>query len=371
MDHPFRQRFLRFAESECLGSSELYYHLSLAVAEDKGLLGIAESSGTGQPIPNLFFGAVHFLLASDPEQPLTKYYPSLAVTSVGNPEDAFPAFRSFVLSQREEITELLARRLVQTNEVRRSAYLFPSITYATRYFQGRPLALVEIGTSAGLNLLWDKYSYSYGDLETLGDAESPVLISSDFRGAIPDCLYEPFPEISHRIGLDLNIVDTRDSDEAAWLRALVWPEHRERRAILDASMQHRSGVELDLREGNGFSMITDLVSEIPERSVVCIYHTHVANQISPETQEMFLSELAELGRDRDLIHIFNNIHPNLYSPTDSLDLSAFNLYLSIYKNGGAKGVPLATTDGHAKWFDWLPTQTEGEQGGAPNPLPAE
>ncbi|MEM6914976.1 MAG: DUF2332 family protein, partial [Verrucomicrobiota bacterium] len=169
------------------------------------------------------------------------------------------------------------------------------------------------------------------------------------------------PAISHRIGLDLNIIDCRNPDEAAWLRALVWPEHQERRATLDAAIQHRSAFELDLREGDGFSMVSDVVRQIPDTSVVCIYHTHVANQISPETQELFLSELSEIGSDRDLIHVFNNIHPKLYSPSDTPDLSAFHLYSTVYQNGITKGVPLATTDGHARWFNWLPTETEGEQ----------
>lgn len=360
MNHALSQRFLRFGESECLGSSELYYRLSLEIAKDEEVLELAGFSDRGQPIPNLFFGTVHYLLASNPDEPLARFYPSVATDSAQRPEHAYPAFRSFALSRSEAIQELLVTRLVQTNEVRRCAYLYPAIMYAARCFKGRPLALLEIGTSAGLNLLWDKYSYRYGDLEPLGDTESPVLISSDFRGEIPGCLYEPIPAVSHRIGLDLNIVDTKDPDEAAWLRALVWPEHLERRAILDAALQHRSGFELDLRSGDAFSMLTNVVREIPKDPVICIYHTHVANQVSVDVQKTFLLELAELGRHRDLIHIFNNIHPHLYLAGQPSDLSAFNLYLSVYENGVATGAPLANSDGHARWFDWLPTQTEGD-----------
>ncbi|MEM6280432.1 MAG: DUF2332 domain-containing protein [Verrucomicrobiota bacterium] len=209
MEHPLSNRFLRFANSECLGSSELYYHLSLEIAQDEELLRLAEVSGKGQPIPNLLFGAVHFLLTSRPASSLANYYVSLTPDSPENPELAFPAFRSFVLSRREEIAEVLENRLVQTNEVRRSAYLFPAITHMAGFFPARPLALLEIGTSAGLNLLWDKYSYSFGGPETVGDAKSPVLISSDFRGTVPDSLFNSMPAVSHRIGLDLNIIDCR------------------------------------------------------------------------------------------------------------------------------------------------------------------
>ena len=348
MDHPLKQRFLRFADSECRGSSELYYNLSLAIADDEELLEIAESASEGQPVPNLFFGAVHYLLSSSREEPLATYYPSLAALSTRSPEDAFPTFRSFVLSRREKIVELLATRLVQTNEVRRCAYLFPSMVFAARWFKGRPLALIEIGTSAGLNLLWDKYSYGYGERDALGDAGSPVSIRSELRGDIPDFFFDPMPQITQRIGLDLNIVDAQKPDEAAWLRALIWPEHEERRDVLDAALQCRSAFQLDLRQGDGFSMLMDVISEIPKESVACIYHTHVANQVGRDTQETLFSELAELGKARDLIHIFNNIKPTLH--------------LSVYKNGIVKDIPLARTDGHAKWFEWLPTRNEGEQG---------
>lgn len=356
MDHPLSQRFLRFAESECIGSSELYYHLSLAVADDNELLRLAKTAKEGQPVPNLFFGAVHYLLNSFREAPLARYYASLSGSHSGNPDNAFPAFRNFTLSHREAVSELLATRLVQTNEVRRCAYLFPSIMYAARRFKGRPLALIEIGTSAGLNLLWDRYAYRYGGSEGLGDNESPVMIHSEFRGEIPDCVLDPIPQVTQRIGLDLNIVDARDPDEAAWLRALIWPEHRERREVLDAALQHGSAINLDLRQGDGFSMLADVVSELPEGTVACIYHTHVANQISRESAETFLTELAEIGKSRDLIHIFNNIKPTLH--------------LTVHKNGREEDIPLAKFDGHARWFEWLPIGNGGEQDrvGKPHPL---
>lgn len=344
MNHPLSQRFVRFAESECLGSSELYYHLSLGIAEDEDLLDLASFSKEGQPVPNLFLGAVHYLLGFDRDVPLTAFYPSLSASPAGSEDDAFPAFRDFALSHRDEVIDLIGRRLVQTNEVRRCAYLFPSIQFAAGRFDDRPLALIEIGTSAGLNLLWDKYSYRYGDLEGLGDGGSPVMIQSEIRGEVPDCLFGPMPQISHRIGLDLNIVDTSDPDEAAWLRALIWPEHKERRDILDAALRRRSGFDLDLREGDGFSMIAEVINEIPEGSVPCVYHTHVANQVDRESLESFLETLAEIGKRRDVIHICNNIQPTLH--------------LTFYKDGVEENVALARTDGHARWFEWLAGGTD-------------
>ena len=61
-------RFLAFAESECLGYAPFYEGLSEALAGDSDLLDIARQSNQGQPIPNLFFAAVHCLLLSETAQ---------------------------------------------------------------------------------------------------------------------------------------------------------------------------------------------------------------------------------------------------------------------------------------------------------------
>jgi hypothetical protein len=78
-----------------------------------------------QPLPNLFFAAVHFLLLQDPAAPLGQFYPSLFSTAA-SPEAAYPAFRAFCLAHAAALQHLLARRRVQTNEVSRCAYLFPA-----------------------------------------------------------------------------------------------------------------------------------------------------------------------------------------------------------------------------------------------------
>lgn len=71
------QTFINFAERECIGSSRLYEYLSIKIAGDEALLEICMNGRLGQPIPNLFFGAVHYLLLKGKEHSLKEYYPSL------------------------------------------------------------------------------------------------------------------------------------------------------------------------------------------------------------------------------------------------------------------------------------------------------
>lgn len=98
-------------------------------------------------------------------------------------------------------------------------------------------------------------------------------------------------------------------------------------------------MNLDLSVGDGFSMFVDLAEEISQDSVLCVYHTHVANQISKESKETFLKSIEKLGAKRDIIHVFNNIKPNLH--------------LTAYHTGKLIDMPLANTDGHARWIEWL------------------
>jgi hypothetical protein len=275
------QKFLRFAErAKFSHNSPLYSHLSSAVAEDNQLLWLASSATAGQPIPQLFFGAVHYLLPFHPGDPLAHYYPTLSGDATGNPEASFPAFRNFIFHHQNEIVDILNSRFVQTNSVERCSYLFPAMLFAAEFFQGQPLAMVEIGCSTGLNLLWDCYSYTYGGSGKLGDANSPVDICCELRENSLALSFNAIPVIDYRIGLDLHVVDHSCTDSIAWLRALIYPEHRSRREKLEAALRFRSSWNLDLRDCDGFASIQAVIDEVPPNNIPVIYHTNVANQIS-------------------------------------------------------------------------------------------
>ena len=132
--------FLEFAEKECKGSSPLYEYLSVKISEDDELLSICGKANKGQPVPNLLFGAVHYLLLKGKVHPLREFYSSI----VSNPrayKDSYNPFRDFCLIYRNEIESILTTKLVQTNEIRRCAYLYP--VFCTVYEMAKmPLALI-------------------------------------------------------------------------------------------------------------------------------------------------------------------------------------------------------------------------------------
>lgn len=96
-----KERFLSFAETECKGNSDLYYRLSFQIANDTGLLNIALNTRQGQPIPNIFFATIHYLLLKDQNNELAKYYPSIRKNLFT--EIPYNIFKAFCLTNKNEI----------------------------------------------------------------------------------------------------------------------------------------------------------------------------------------------------------------------------------------------------------------------------
>ncbi|MGN7453453.1 DUF2332 domain-containing protein [Paenibacillus pasadenensis] len=327
-----------FAEKECHGSSKLYEHLSRRVAEDSELLRLAARSRPGQPAPNLLLGAVHFLLLQGTKEPLADFYPTLSKMPRAA-EEAFPSFREFCSRRESELVPLLETKRVQTNEVLRCAYLYPSFCRIYR-MAGKPLALIEIGTSAGLQLAWDRYRYVYPGGNAYGSKRSDLELASEIRGGKAPFLLEESPPVSTRIGLDLKVVDLEDAEESLWLKALIWPEQADRLKRFEQAAARRKEVPMRLMEGDGISMLAEAARSVEPKSALCIFHTHVANQIPPEGIQRLIDEVRAIGRTRDVYHLYNNIRDP-------------DLHLEAFINGRWQHETLARTDGHGRWFEWL------------------
>ncbi len=254
-------------------------------------------------------------------------------------EGLFPSFQQFCSTYEPELTALLQTRLVQTNEVRRCAYLYPVFGMIYEYSK-QPLALVEIGTSAGLQLLWDQYTYRYDDSEPVGNVTSPLEISAEVIGEGRPRLNLPLPPIRERIGFDLNIVDLTDADEKLWLKALIWPEHATRLELFEQASALIGSQPLELIQGDGIQLLKPRVDSMDPDTIVCIFHTHVANQMPLETKYELLHQVDLIGENRDVCHIYNNVQDQL-------------LHLDFIIDGRKSEFVLAETDGHGRWFNWL------------------
>jgi hypothetical protein len=136
-------------------------------------------------------------------------------------------------------------------------------------------AVVEIGASAGLNLFWDQYRYEYESAArapmVAGDLGSSVRIGCAVRGTArpplgPDDLVAT--RVVRRIGVELDPISLDNPDDVAWLRALVWPERRERASRLDHAIaiaqaaRHR--LNFSIRRGDGAALLPTIVAELAD-----------------------------------------------------------------------------------------------------------
>lgn len=348
MDHARASSLFHNFVQECTGSSELYASLSTFIASDPELLDIASNAGEGQPVPNLLFGAVHYLLLKDSKHELAAYYASLSDSTRPIDTELYTLFKMYCLDNRSGIIHLIQTRLVQTNEAGRAAYLYPCFCLIHE-IAAKPLALVEIGTSAGLQLLWDKYSYSYSHepKAIYGYPHSAVHIHSEIRGSVMPFLQREAPPVASKWGIDLHINHMSDEDNRVWLQALIWPEHADRRELLGkaATIAAEQTESLNLIQGDAITNLPALVEQIADDEALCIFHTHVANQFTPQAKLQLLEYIRELGARRDVFHLYNNMYDG-------------QLHLDCYISGEHDHRVLANTEGHGRWFEWLRGQPE-------------
>jgi hypothetical protein len=226
--------------------SPLYGELLARSADDierGGAVARVLDGWTGNPFPDALplrlMGAVHRLVLEGAAPDLARHYPSTGGTPVW--PAAWDAF-SDVVDQRADTVRPELRRCVQTNEVRRSAALLGGfLTVAGAH--AMPLRLLEIGSSAGLNLCWDRYRYETVEIDGAatapprhmwGDVRSPVTIRIGWSG--PRDLFHGSARIGERAGCDIDPIDVSEPTHARRLESFVWADQVERVSQLRAAV---------------------------------------------------------------------------------------------------------------------------------------
>jgi hypothetical protein len=271
-------------------------------------------------------------------------YPSLGGRYVdGDP--VFPAFRDFCIQHCEAIVHLLRTRRVQTNEVARAAVLLPAFELIAARTNGAPLALIEVGTSAGLLLLLDRYAYDYGDGRVRGDAGSPVRLPCAARGTPPLPAPGCMPGVAMRVGIDLFPVDLRDPAAAGWLKALVWADQTERLERLTRAIALAAADPPTLVGGDAFDACPAALAQVADPAVPVVFHCHTLNQFRPEDRERFVAMLRSHSQGRTLYHLALE-----YIPGDG---GWPQMRLQVFRDGELVSAErLAWYQGHGDWVEW-------------------
>ncbi len=342
----FSRLFTNFAETGTSGDTPLYEHLSRCIADDPYLLALAAQKLDSQPAPNILFAAVHHLLLGGADHPLRDYYANL--TDPPNADDAFPAFRDFCQTFHAPLLELIRTHRTQTNEVNRCILLLPGFTAIGKRLNGGEAHLIELGPSAGLNLNWPYYFYDYGDGMTFGSRNAPVGLAVTQKGSlIPPLPVDRFPpfEVAGSQGIELHPLDVTRPEDARWLQALVWPEHRARFDLLARAIAVAAAHPPTIVAGNALERLPSLLADIPPGVTPIVYHTFVTYQFTVAERQELLDVLTAGTRPLYRLSIEWLTEEGTVIELDSFDA------------GGHSSIKLARCHPHGRWLEWLDKET--------------
>jgi hypothetical protein len=303
-----------FARQEAHGRSPAYEALASAAAADADIVRFVASLPTAKHQPNLLFAAARYLLG--------------APATIGT-------LRALVRESPAELAAVVLARRTQTNEPARCAVLLPALAQLPE-----PLALVDVGASAGLTMLFDRYSYDYAGHRLVGaDPDAPTL-RCQVAGPVP--LPTRIPAIVWRSGLDLNPLDVSSDDDVRWLSCLVWPDEADRAERLAAAISSARQAPPAVIKGDLLTDLPAVVARAPADATVVVYHSSVLGYVDPPQREQF----ARTVRDLPVTWLTSEapgVVPGTARPARDEQMTVL----------ARDGRPLALADSHGTRLQWL------------------
>ncbi|MEM9516931.1 MAG: DUF2332 domain-containing protein [Actinomycetota bacterium] len=307
-----------FAEFEAQGSSITYERLARTVASQSTVIDLLEQLPTPKRQPNLLFAAAR--------------HSGVAV------HDG-TAFVEQLVANWDLVADTMLQRSTQTNEPARCGAFLPVLGGLDG-----PLALIEVGCSAGLCLYPDRYAISYDGRAPLIDSSVEIAVRT--YGVVP--APRAVPNVVARIGVDLNPLDVRRHDDLEWLTTLVWPEHDERRARVRATAELIANEPPTLLAGDATERLGDALALVPDDVTPVVFHSAVLNYFDVDTRRRFVERVTT---DNRLVWLSNEGPGVLDGVTSDLDVpeaEPSNGYFILSRDGRS----LAIGDPHGSWIRW-------------------
>lgn len=311
------ERYGRFAREEAPGRSDLYAEWASGVAADPAVAALLAPIPATRRQPPLVFAVTRML---------------------GAPERSYALWADWLSAHADEVVAETSARSLQTNEPQRCAALLPALADL-----GGPIALLELGASAGLCLFPDRYSYRYSNGVALdpADGASRVVLDCTVDGDPPLRL----PDVVWRAGIDLVPLDARDPADRAFLTALVWPGERGRADRIEAALDIAAADPPLLIRGDASDpeVLAQAASRAPTGATLVVTTPGVLPHIPRAGRERLLSTL----RDLDAVWVSIDppgLHDAWRPPVDPVTWGGFVL--------GRDGIPLAAVDPLGASVEW-------------------
>ena len=304
------------------GGSKLYASLARSLADDPVVESLVGDDEPRWEAPLRLFGGVHYLELS------------------GMVQHPWAKLRGVLEANREWLARFVAEQPIQTNEVQRCWGLLPGFLTVG---DERPVDLVELGPSGGLNLYWDRYAYRYGD-EGWGDPGAGLELSGSAEGGPPRDLLQKGVEVGRRIGIDRRPVDVTTDHGARLLEAFVWADQTDRLDRVRRAIEIARQDPPRLLDGDYVEVLPALLAERDLDILTVVYHSVSTVYLRQEERDRLEEILAAEGPRGSLARISYEID------RDTPTFYGFALDVETWPDGRRR---LARLDGHANTMDWV------------------
>ncbi len=288
---------------------------------------------SGASLPLRLAGALHALVLTGTAPRLAAVYPPHDATDA-----ALLAAVRAALTDHAAFIDTWVASPPQTNEVRRAGAVLAVAALLAARFPGLPLRLSELGASAGLNLMCDRFALDLPGL-TLGDPQAHLRLSPDWRGPLP--AHAPIT-VTDRRGVDLNPLDPTNPDHALRLLAYLWPDQPDRIARTRMAIaQARAPVD----QGDAAPWLAARLAEPAPGTIHLVYHTIAWQYFPATTQAEATAALVAAGARAtpDTPLAWFGMEADGHSPGAALTLRLWP---------GDLTMSLGRADFHGRWVDW-------------------
>jgi hypothetical protein len=262
-----------------------------------------------------------------------------------NQSDSWQAFRSVLQGHCDWIADFVASRTTQTNEPQRCFALLPVFLTVARV-SGKPLDLLELGTSGGINLFWDRHRYRYRDGAWGDDSAALGLIGEEAPDAgVPADLLHQQVEVRRRRGIDLHPVDVGTDEGVRLLESfLLGDAVRADRLRKAAAVVRRERPELI--RGDYLELLPDLLKDRDDGALTVVFQTISTIYMPFELRRRLGALVESAGAAMPLAWI------STPTPEEHGERRGnYPLELTIWPGGVKRTVARMSNSGN--WLEWL------------------
>ena len=316
-----RERFLHQAEQCEAAGSPLYSEVCRRLAAAPVVAEVAPDDRWDLPLRLL--AGLHHIALSDGIDPWS------------NPGEA-------VAEHADRLARFVAEQGVQTNEVQRSWMLLPCFLEVAQRAGVDEIDLIELGSSAGLNLVWDRYRYRYAHGEW-GQVGATLDLVGEERRPVPAELLRRSLAVGRRTGIDRNPIDVTTDEGARLLQCFVWADQTARLERLEHAIAELRRDPPVLLQGDLVELLPDQLARRRDDVLTLVLETAVLGYLPDARRAEVFAALDEAARQAPLALVRTS------QPPDGAH-THYGLWIRLWP-GEREAVALGGF--HGAWLDWL------------------